>query len=173
MKLYISAINIKYNQNTSTLSENKFIPILEKEFPDILNEILSHNSQQQPINSNKNIPIPHRDREEYNNFRRRFNNRTRTLTTPTITHQSMVNRSHHFSHSMPETLSTYSGNGHHAYQTQEATQNRGHTHNNSQLRMMNTSHKQQGFYHRSNSSLYRTFPHKYYNHARNVLLCLT
>ena len=32
---------------------DKFIPTLEKEFPNILNEIISCNSQQQPLNPNE------------------------------------------------------------------------------------------------------------------------
>ena len=147
-----------------------FIPTLEKEFPDILNEMLSHNSQQQLLNSSENRSIPHMDREKTNNFRR-INNRTRTLMTPspTIMHPSIANWPCHFSHRTPETASNCNGNGHFTNQTYHANHTRGHTHNNTPFRMTNTSQKQQGFYHRgsprSDSSLYGTCPCEYHNHT--------
>ena len=48
---------------------DRFIPTLEKEFLDILNKILCHDSQQQPLSSNENTSMPHRDRVHYNSFR--------------------------------------------------------------------------------------------------------
>ena len=54
---------------------DKFILTLEKEFPDILNEMLGFNNQQQPLNSNKNRSMPHKNREQYNSFRTGKNNR--------------------------------------------------------------------------------------------------
>ena len=41
-----------------------FISTLEKEFLNILNEMLGHNSQQQPLSSNENGTMPHRNREQ-------------------------------------------------------------------------------------------------------------
>ena len=70
----------------------QFQPMLEKEFPDIVDKML--NSQWQPLNLNENRSIPHRNREQYNGFQRGNNNRKRTLTTPnpTKTNPDMVNR---------------------------------------------------------------------------------
>ena len=72
---------------------DRFIPILEKEFPDILNEMLSCNSQQQQLNSNENRSMTNRNREQYNNFRRGTNNMTKPLTKPSVkmTHPNMEN----------------------------------------------------------------------------------
>ena len=94
------------------LEWDRFIPIFEKEFLDILNEMLGHNSQHQPLNSNKNRSILHRNREQYIGFGRGIKNRTRILTTSCLamTHPNIANRFHHFSHSMPETLNTHNGN---------------------------------------------------------------
>ena len=77
---------------------DKFIPTLEKEFLDILNEMLCCNSQHQPFNPNENRFIPYRNREPYNNFRQGINNRTQRLTTPspTITHRLCVTNSNMF-----------------------------------------------------------------------------
>ena len=129
------------------------------------------NSQQQPLNSNENSSIPHRNREQYNGSGRGMNNRTRMLTTPgpTMTHPNLANRFHHFSCSMPETPNTCNVNGHFTNFTYQATENRGHANSTTPFRQMNTSHEWQGFYHRrsprSNGSLYGTFLHEYYNHG--------
>ena len=132
----------------------RFMPTLQKEFPDISSEMLSHKSQQQqqPLNLNENRYIPCRDREQYSYFRKGTNRIKETLTTPspTMTHLNME-RFHHLSHSTPEALNTHNGNGHFANQTYQATQIRGHTHNNASFRMMNTPEEQQGFYHRGSS----------------------
>ena len=95
--------------------------------------------QQQPLNSNENRYIQHKERVQYNNFRRGSNNRTRTLTTPspTMTHTNIVNRFHHFSHRMPEEFNTCNGNSHFQNQTYHATQSRDHTTNNAPFRSMN------------------------------------
>ena len=116
---------------------DNFIPTLEKEFPDILNEMLGCNSQQQPLNSNKNWSMPQRNREEYNSFRWGINSRITTLTTPspTITHQNTANRSHHFLHSMPETLNTHNGIDHFTQHTYQVTQTTGHAHHIKPFRM--------------------------------------
>ena len=86
--------------------------------------MLSHNSQQQQktLNSNENRYILHKDRKQYNNYRRESNNRTRTLTAPSqmMMHQNMANRFHHFSHSMPEVLNIHDGNGNFRNQTHQA-----------------------------------------------------
>ena len=52
-------INNKYNVQIYHLhfEWDKFIPTLEKEFPDILNEMLSPDNQQQPFNSTENRSI--------------------------------------------------------------------------------------------------------------------
>ena len=113
----------------------------------------------------------HRYREQYNNFRRGINKRTRILTTPSSakTHPNMAKIFHHFSHSMPETPETHYRNGPLSNHTYQATQTRGHPHHTTLFRMTNTSHKQQGFYHtglpRSNCLFYGIFPHEYYIHG--------
>ena len=97
-------ISKRYKVQLETLyfEWERFILTLEKGFPDILNEMLSHNHQQkeQSFNSNEKRHILCRDREQYNNSRRGTNNRTRALTTPipTMTHLNMTNRFHHFLH---------------------------------------------------------------------------
>ena len=53
MKVYILLIN-KVQIEPFYFEWDRFIPTLEKEFPDILNEMLSCNSQQQPLRSNEN-----------------------------------------------------------------------------------------------------------------------
>ena len=125
-------INNKYTIQTESLhfEWDKVKPTLKKEFPDILKKMLNHNSQMQPLNPNENRSISHRNRHPYNNFRRRINNRTRTLTTPIppMTHLNMASRSHHFSYSMPEKHNTCHGNCHFTNHTYQATQTRGHVH---------------------------------------------
>ena len=120
MKLYALAINIPYKQNSYTFEWDKCIPKLEREFLDILNEMVSCNSQGKPINADENRFLLHRNREPYNNLRSGIN-RTQTLTSqsPTMTHLNMAKRFHHFSHSMPEIPNTHCGNHHftNTYQT--------------------------------------------------------
>ena len=148
-----------------------FIPTLEKKFPDILNEILSHNSQQQPLNSNENRFMPHRIREQYNIIRRGMNNRTRALKIicPMMTHPNMANRFHHFLHSTPETPNADHENDHFRNNTYQATQTRGYAQYTTPFRITNTLHEQQGYFYRGssrlNGSLYGTFPCEYYNHG--------
>ena len=79
-----------------------------------------------------------------------MNNRMRILTTPspTIAHLNMATRFHHLSHSMPETLNTRNKDGHFKYDTYQATQTRGHTHNTTPFKMAKPSHEPHGFYHR-------------------------
>ena len=109
--------------------------------------------------------------KQYKSFGRGMNNRTRTLTTPNapMTLLNMANRSHLFSHCMPEIFNTCNGNGDFTNHTYLATQNRGCTHNTIQFRQINTLQGQQGFYCRgspwSYGSLYGTFPCEHYNHG--------
>ena len=108
---------------------------------------------------------------QYNSFRQGVNSRMRTLTmpSPTTAQPIMVNRSHHFLHSMPETLNTHNGNGHFTNHTYQATKTRGCAHHTTPFRPTNTTHDQYSFYHRgspkSKSSLYGTFSCEYYKHA--------
>ena len=105
---------------------DRFIHTLENEFPDILNEMLNCNSQQQPLNANENRSMPHKNIRLYNNFRRGPNTRTRILTTPspTMTQSNMANMFHHFLHSMPETANMSDWNGHFTNHTYHTTQTR-------------------------------------------------
>ena len=55
-------------------------PTLEKNFPEILNDVLSHNNNQHHIpNSNENRSTQNEDQNQYNT---EIHNRGRTLTTP-------------------------------------------------------------------------------------------
>ena len=139
--------------------------------------MFSHNSQQQPLNSNQNRSILQGDRDPYDNFRRGINNRTITLKSPSpaMPKLNMVNRFHHFLYSMPEVPKSCHGNGHFTSQTHQATQTRGHAHFTTPFRMTNTSHEQQGLNYRgslrSNGLLYSTFPCKCYTdglHNSNI-----
>ena len=156
---------------------DRFIALLEREFPDIWNEML--NSQWQPLTPNKNRPIPHRDREKPNGFGREISNRIGTLTTPsqTMTYPNMTSRFHHSLHSMPEMFSTCNDNSHFTNHFCQATQNRGQAPHMALFRMMNISHEQQGFYlrgsPRSKSSLYGTFQQEYYNQTLHNLITTT
>ena len=72
---------------------NKFLPTLGKDFLKILNEVLSHNSQQHQI--------PNSNRSTLNENRNQYNagiyNRTRALKTPSpsTTHPNRANRFQH------------------------------------------------------------------------------
>ena len=112
--------------------------------------MLNVNSQQQPLNSNENRSMLHRNREPYKNVRRGFNTRTRTLTTPlsTMTHANMAHWFHNVSYITPETLNTCHVNGHFTNHTYKATQPRRHAQHTTPFRMTNTSHEQEGFYQR-------------------------
>ena len=134
--------------------------------------MLSCNSQQQqqPLNSNENRYIPHRDREQYNNFGRGNSSRTKTLTTqvqqcPIHICQtgSIISHTAHLKHL------TQNGNSHFQNQTYHAPQIRDHATNNAPFRLMNILQEQQGFYQRgsprSDSSLYGTFPCEACNNA--------
>ena len=123
---------------------------LVKEFPDIFNEMLSHNNQQQPLNLNKNRSMPHGNWEQYTSFGQGRYNRMRTLTisSPTIMHPNMANRFHHFSHSMPETLNTHNRNGHFTNHTYQASHTIGHAHHSTPFRVTKRVQEQQGIYHR-------------------------
>ena len=78
------------------------------DFLEILNEVLSHNSQQQQQipNSNENRSTLIENRYQYNAG---IDNRTRTLTTlsPSTTHPNRANRFQQMLHSMPDTTNTY------------------------------------------------------------------
>ena len=72
-------ISNKYKIQIEPLQFNwdKFLSTLEKEFPDILKEVISYkNNQQQPI-SNINKSTPNENRSQYNTV---IANRTRALT---------------------------------------------------------------------------------------------
>ena len=85
--------------------------------------------------------MPHREREQYNNFRRGTKNRTGAMTTPppTMTHPNIANRFQHFSHSTNAVLSIHNRNSHFTSQTYQANQIRGHIYNNAPFRITNTS----------------------------------
>ena len=81
---------------------DKFLPTLEKDFPDILKVVLSHDNHQQLPNSNENICTPNESKNQYNAG---IDNRTRTLTmlSPSM-HHNVENRFQHMLHSMPKKL---------------------------------------------------------------------
>ena len=82
------------------LERDRFISTLEKDFPEILNEVLSHNDNQQQLpNSNEHKSTLNEDRNQCNAG---TNNRTRTLSLST-THPNKAHMFHHISHSIPDT----------------------------------------------------------------------
>ena len=149
----------------------RFPSMTEKDFPDILNKILSHNGQQEPSNLNEDRSMPQKNREKYNWFRRGIDNRTRTLTTlsQSVTYPNMTNRLQHILHSVAETPNTYSTNGYLMNHTYRGTQNRRQTYHTTPFRMPNKAHKQHDVYHRespmSNNWFYGTSPCEYYSNA--------
>ena len=150
---------------------DKFIPTLEKEFPDILNEMVDHSSQWQPLNANENRSIQHRNREPYSNFRRGTKNRAQTRTTPspTMMHPNMADIFHHLLHSTPDITIMHHQNTNFINNTYLVAQTRGYVHHITPFRMRNTSQEQQGFHHRVSSRLegliYGTFLCGHYNHG--------
>ena len=83
---------------------DKFLPTLEKDFLEILNEVLSYNNHQQQLsNSNKCASVPNENKGQYS---WRTDNRTRMLTTPSLstTHVNRTNRFQHISHRNPSQL---------------------------------------------------------------------
>ena len=92
---------------------DRFLHIFDQDFPGIMKEMLSCNSQQQPPppNLNDNRSTPNENREQYHGG---IDNRTITLTTlsPSARHLNMENKFQHTSHSTPGTTDIYSGNGH-------------------------------------------------------------
>ena len=105
---------------------DKFLPTLEKDFQEILNEVLSHSNQQQLPKSNKDRSAPNENRNQYNTG---IDSRARTLTTPSPTtmHPNRAHRFKHMSHSTPNTTNMYGGNGYLTKCTYQETQNRRHT----------------------------------------------
>ena len=51
MRIYILALNIMYKENPLHFEWDKFIPTMEKDFLDVLNEMPNDNSQHQPLNT--------------------------------------------------------------------------------------------------------------------------
>ena len=104
---------------------DKFLPTLEKDFPEILNEVLWHsNNQHQQPNSNKNRNTSSKNKNQYNTV---INNRIRTLTalSPLATHTNRAHGFQHMLHSMPEN-NTYGGNGYLTNHRYQETQNGRH-----------------------------------------------
>ena len=73
---------------------DKFLPTLEKDFAEVLNEVLSDSNNQQQPNSNENRSTPNANRNQHNTG---INNRTRMLTTLSLS-ATHTNRSHGFQH---------------------------------------------------------------------------
>ena len=81
---------------------DKFLSTLEKDFLDILNEVLScKNSLQHQLSSNVNNSMPHKNRSQYNTV---IENRTRTLTNqfPLAVNTNGAYGYEHILHSTPE-----------------------------------------------------------------------
>ena len=134
------------------LEWDMFHPTLEKDFPEILNQVLCCNSQQQPPHSNKNISTPMENREQSSG---RIDDTTRILTTliHSTTHPNMATRCQYMSHSTPETANTYSRSCHFTNCKIQVTQDRRHTYHTTPFRPSDTVCKKQGFHHRGSSRL--------------------
>ena len=128
----------------------KFLPTLEKDFPDILNEILNcKTGQQHQLNSNVNRNMPNDNRNQYNTV---IDNGTR-----------MLNGAHgnaHISHSMPEN-STYGSNSHSSQNTYKGWQIRRHNYYTAPFRSSYTDHDLQGFHHRGTTRSSNGFHNTY------------
>ena len=74
VKLNILAINTIYKEIPYILNGKKFIPMLGRQFPNILNKMLNHDCQQHPSDQNKSRSIALRIREPNTNFRCEVNN---------------------------------------------------------------------------------------------------
>ena len=95
---------------------DKFLPTLEKDFSDILNEALICKNKQQHIPiSNINSSMSNKNRNQYNVVRV---NTTRMLTnvSPSATNTNEVCGYECISHSIPEN-NTYGGNDHSSHCT--------------------------------------------------------
>ena len=92
-----------------------------------------------------------------------------TTPDPTMTHQNMTNRFHHFLHNTHDISNNHHGNGHFTNHTYQAAQTREHTHYTIWFRMTKTSHEQQGFHNRESprldGSFNGTFSCENYNNA--------
>ena len=153
---------------------DKFLPALEKDFPEILNEVLScNNNQQQQQNLNENSSIPIKNRNQYNTV---INNRTRMLTalSPSVAHTSRACGYQYISHSMPEN-NTYGRNGHLTNHTNQGFQNRKHYYHTAPFRSSHIDHDHCGFHHRrptrSSNWFHNTYLCEYSNnvfHATNT-----
>ena len=90
-------------------------------------------------------------------------------SSPTRTQTNMASRSHHFYTACLKCLTPISPNSPFTNHTYQTTQTRGHTCHTAPFRMTNTSHEQQGFYHRGparlDGLLHGTSPCEYYNHG--------
>ena len=67
IQVWTKAISNKYKSQSEPIQVewDMFLPTSEKDFPEILNDVLSHNSQQQqPPNSNENRSTSNENREQ-------------------------------------------------------------------------------------------------------------
>ena len=104
---------------------DKFLPTLENDFLDMLNEVLCHNA---------NSSTPKENRNQYNTV---INNRTLETPGPPTTYTNRTCGHHHISHSMPENNS-YGGNGHLTSNMYLGYQNRGQHYHTAQSRSSHT-----------------------------------
>ena len=82
---------------------DKFLLSLEKDFPEILHEVLSYNNhQQQLLNSNENRSTSNENRNQYNAGIDRGTS-THTTSSPSTIHPSQAHVFQQMSHSMPNT----------------------------------------------------------------------
>ena len=150
---------------------DKFLPMLEKDFPDILKEVLSCINQQHQSISNVNNSMPNKYRSRYNTV---IANWIRMLTLGTNTNGAC--KYEHISQSIPEN-NTYGGNyhalhhTHHGWQRTETTTTQFHFHHHIQTMISETfttgdqQGKVLGFI-----TFCHTYPHEYSNnvsHAHN------
>ena len=115
---------------------NKFLPTLEKEIPDILNEVLSYTNKQHQSISNLKQHSSNENRNQYNIV---IANKIRTLTnlSPLVTNTNGTCGNEHISQSTPEN-NTYSGNGNSSHHTYQGWQNRRHNYHTAPFRTPHT-----------------------------------
>ena len=171
-------INSKYNVPIELLyfEWDKFMPMLEWQFQDALNEMLNHYCQWHLSDQNERWSITPRNRELSNNVRCRINNRTQMLTPlgPRITQTSIRGRFLHgknFSHNTPEINFNHHQNTQFKNQAYQMTQNSGNAHHSTTFRTIYASCDHEDFHSRrslqSNSLFIGNFTCEYHNNHIN------
>ena len=147
---------------------DRFLPTLEKDFLEILNEMLKVTV----VNNNQQIQTknPHQTKRRKNTMEEYLKEQEHWQHWVLQQHNlNMANKFQHMLHSMPETTNTYSKNCHFTSQTYKGNQNRRHIYHTTPFRLSGTMHEQQGFHHRgsprSSNWFYGTSPHDYYNNV--------